>query len=315
MTQPLRSYQPQEAPERNAEPCFAAKTVREVISWFESQDRGGTNEESQKELERVRRLFADSCGDMALAECKPLHLLKFLKAQSASLHSDWSFRRWLATIQRPFNFAAKMQLIARNPFAGLSWPEGEGGRDLTDVEFRTLLRLSHPHFRRVLLFLKLSGARPGELRCATVGDVDLEAHCIVLRDHKTKKATGDNRRLVLNCVLLKLIKRLMADAPPSGHLFVNKRGRPWQTSALCRNIQRIRKRAGLPASVRLYSTRHSFGTGLLMAGESTATVMELMGHRQLASAQRYYHLSNKTEHLRAAVEKIGVKRKARSEVS
>jgi integrase len=65
-------------------------------------------------------------------------------------------------------------------------PMGGQGRDLTDEEFQALLRHSRQaSFRRLILFLRLTGARPGEATSAQWPMVNWPARVLILAHHKT----------------------------------------------------------------------------------------------------------------------------------
>lgn len=73
----------------------------------------------------------------------------------------------MATVKRPFDFAVKQGLIAANPFRHVNHRPGAPRRPITDAEFLALLRGAggrrRRHFRQVLIFLRCTGCRPGEM--------------------------------------------------------------------------------------------------------------------------------------------------------
>jgi integrase len=54
-----------------------------------------------------------------------------------------------------------------------------------------------------------------------------------------------------------------------------------------------RKAAGLP-DVRLHDLRHSYASALVNEGRSIYEVQKLLGHANIATTERYAHLSHKT---------------------
>ncbi|EWH00591.1 integrase [Halomonas sp. BC04] len=68
--------------------------------------------------------------------------------------------------------------------------------------------------------------------------------------------------------------------------------KPWAT---------VRKFAGLPDDLLLYSLRHNFASQLVMAGVDLLTVSKLMAHADIQTTIKYYaHL--RPDHSRDAVE-------------
>jgi len=297
MTAKLRPYSA-----ADAQPQLSARTVREVVTFYVKQEGAlGTHHESRMERLRILGLFVDHCGDSPVDRLRPFHLTNWIGLQS-NLRSRWTRKRWGGTIQVAFNAAVKLGLIDKNPFVGATFPSGDDGRDMTDAEFGKLLKLSRPNFRRVLLFLRYTGCRPGEMRSIVISDIDLPNRCITLRSHKTAEKTHKPRRIILDHTAVKLTRWLMRRAKPSGHLFVNSYGRAWSKTALCKHLRDLRTKAGLPTDLKLYSCRHAFGTHAIMNGLPSLTVAELLGHSGLDSISRYVHLANKGEHLLAAIE-------------
>lgn len=282
-----------------------AKTVADVLTWYAATSRPACAE-SERERLRIWKLFTDYIGEKDLDSCRPVDLLAFLDARQ-SLRSPWTRKRWLVTIQRPFNHAARLGLIQRNPFWGLQLPAGREGRDWTRKEYQAALRHSAPHFRRVIVFLRWSGARPGEMRRATVADVDFDAGVIVLWEHKTRRTSHGPRVIHLNAVVSRLLRWLVmhGDGP---HLFVNRYGRPWTCKAVINHFALVRKRAGLGRDVKPHGLRHSWATNAITNGLDLATVAQLLGHRSVASSGRYIHLATKNGHLTRSAEKaVGLK--------
>ncbi len=287
---------------------FNGRSVREIVEWFKSQHPKWLEGAKGKERTRNLDLFlafkipgiGGVCGDWPIRQCKPLVLQMFVNSMP-ELKSAWTRRRWVTTICFPFNWAAEQRVIDSNPFKGVRMPRGAEGRDLTFDEFRKLLRESTPAFRRVLIFLRRTGMRPGEMKALTADQVNLRERVVVQSKHKTSEKTGVSRRVGLDAVAAKLLRWLM-DRVQSGPLFRNSYGNPWRTRTLCKYMSELRDRIGLPASVKLYGCRHAFGTGAIINGLPTATVAELMGHRSITTTQRYVHLSGKNDHLAAAIE-------------
>jgi integrase len=286
------------------------RTVTWVIDWFLKNDTKMQNREARKERARVLGLFCAHrntdgrpVGDAFTDECIGADLVEFLSAHPGA-KARWTRKRWIATIKRPFNFAARLGLIPGCPFSGVTAPKGKRGRDVSPEEFQAMLREATPAFRRVLIFLRWSGARPAELRALEWPQVRELASAIVQGEHKTSTTLTDARprRIQLNRVLLKLLAWIKRRSVGK-FVFVNHFGGVWTTRALCKNLEGIRTRANLDPSVKNYGCRHAYATGAILNGVDVATLAELMGHASVITTQWYLHLAGKSDHLQAAAER------------
>ncbi len=77
------------------------------------------------------------------------------------------------------------------------------------------------------------------------------------------------------------------EAPPTAPLFPNARGKALTPRFAQKMLQDAREALNLPAHATPHALRHSFATHLLNNGADLRTVQELLGHRQLATTQRY----------------------------
>ncbi len=278
------------------------QTVADVLEWFAAHEIRSFSPVALKERQRLWKIFCASMGDTPLEDCKPAHLLAFITAQKGA-KSNHTRRRIKATVSRPFNTAAAVGLIPRNPFSGVRIPDGPCGRDWTDAEYRSILRASSPYFRRLVIFLRFGGARPGEGRTLEWGQIRDELACIVQEDHKTAWTGRGPRQIHFNHVLLKLLIFLRRNKAHNRFAFVNKFGRPWTIKALTKHLDGIRKRANLPADVKMHGGRHTFATRALMNDVDIYTLAILLGHKSVKTTERYLHLAHKNGWLNEAMDR------------
>ena len=207
----------------------------------------------------------------------------------------------MSTLRRYFRWATRRGLVAADPSARLSAPRGDGRlpRVLKQDELTALLddpsvRAGDDPVRRtrddaVLELLYGSGVRVGELCTLSIGDIDLsQGRAIVW-------GKGDKQRAVpLSEPAVHALRQWIGpwrDASLSGAastdaLFVNQRGH----TLTPRDVRRIvDRRAASPTHP--HALRHTFATHLLDGGADLRAVQELLGHADLATTQRYTHVS------------------------
>jgi integrase len=95
----------------------------------------------------------------------------------------------LASLRCVFRWGIDKDLLpAKNPWDRILQLPWEGRqRVMTDEEWLALMRHSGAHFRRVLLVLRVTSLRPGELRALTWANVDWQNGRFVLHRHKTSR--------------------------------------------------------------------------------------------------------------------------------
>jgi integrase len=72
-----------------------------------------------------------------------------------------------------------------------------------------------------------------------------------------------------------------------GLVFTDANGGPLNPNTVSNKFTRLAKLAGLPRALHFHSLRHSCATYLIKQGEQQRTVMEILGHRNVATAAKY----------------------------
>jgi integrase len=278
------------------------RTVADVFRWYATHELRRFSPKALKERRRIWALFSAFVGDAPFDRCCAAVLLDFIVSQPRC-KSNHTRKRFNATVNTPFNEAVRVGLIARNPFRGLRIPEGPEGRDWTAKEYSTVMRLASKPMRLFLVFLRFSGARPGEARDLEWSHVRDDLGVIVQQNHKTAWLGKGPRRIYFNHVIVRLLAWLRTHSPHKRFVFTNSFGGQWKTRALTKNLQAIRNKSGLSNAVKLHGGRHTYSTHALMNGTDLADLAQLLGHRSISSTLRYTHLTDKSDYLRAASEK------------
>lgn len=287
-------------------PSDDAPTVQAVTDLYLQQRSARSGcEKAHKDRVHVLALFCRAFGPRAVTDLCPDDLEEWIARQD-SLKSAWSRKRWCGTVNAALNWAhRKKRVLPYNPLAGATIRPGKRGRPLTDREFAGIIReATDRRFRRFVLFLRYTGARPGEAASAKWSNLDTDRGVIVLKDHKTAHVTGEAREIYLPPQAVRLLSLIARTDRASDHIFVNAWGNAWGQSALSQRMDGIRQRAGITDDAKLYGNRHRYATDAILRGVDLATLAQLMGHKGTRTTSTYIHIAGKDAHLHAAVEKI-----------
>jgi integrase len=72
-----------------------------------------------------------------------------------------------------------------------------------------------------------------------------------------------------------------------GLVFTDEQGGPLNPNTVSHDFTKLAKHIGMPPDLHFHSLRHSCATFLIKQGEQQRTVMEVLGHRNVATAARY----------------------------
>jgi integrase len=303
---------------RSDEPTVAA-VIETYLDWAKKERR--YDGRSLDERVRYLQAFAEALGWQRVRDCVPYDLTRWV-AENSQWASDWTKAQVINIVQRPFNWAARQRLISANPFLGVTHEPGAARRPLTDTEFQSLMRACQgrrsrqkpspaARFRQVLVFLRYTGCRPGELCRLRWADIDLGNAVIVLNRYKgsRQRRVKVPRIIPLDPVVVKLLISIRRREEPGELVFHTHRGTPWNRSNLSLRMRRARAKAGIPDDAKLYGLRHGFGTRSIVNGVDLKTLSTLMGHSTTRMTEHYVHLAGQQSHLAAAMRRANGRRR------
>ncbi len=228
-------------------------TVGAIFDWYKRTF--ATNYRWKTWVENLRRyrLFCSEYGQLSVSDCRPSHVTKFVDSMP-NVRSPAVRRAWNYTLQRPFNAAVDAQIIERNPARGAFWCQDHRDSTVADAEFRGLLHYASAAFRRVLIFLRYTGARPCEVRLIKAADVDPSGRAVSLHQLNCRWPSRMTRIVELqpNSVVHKLVLFLKSRSKPGEYLFRTRQNKQWVRKSLTRHLHLARKESGLPARARLF---------------------------------------------------------------
>lgn len=198
----------------------------------------------------------------------------------------------IATLETLFRYAKQRKLIAEMPFEKIEKPRGvRRERIPTEAEVAKVEELASPAFLAIYRALRQSGARPGELASAQVEHYDRAKGLIVLRDHKTARATGKARKIGVGEKLAAILAEAIGERT-TGPIFLTEKGKPWTSQKLSKTYKALVRQAGLAEDLVLYLTRHAHATELCEKKGIHAAAAAL-GHSNLNTTMRYVHEDDK----------------------
>lgn len=223
----------------------------------------------------------------ALSEIKRVHIRQYALTRSESVK--------YATVNRELSFARAAinavnrdyELTINNPFANIKFTEADfmpvylSPDDVNKLLEAALVYDNQP-LHDFIQLLVMTGCRPIELLTLTWDNVYLDKRQFIVRNHFSKSKRTMYK--YLNDTAL----QVLTDMPRLGdYVFTNRRtGKPYESFG--KSFARCKKRAGV--NCRLYDLRHTYASWLVQGGVPIYTVKGLLGHRDIASTERYAHL-------------------------
>jgi site-specific recombinase XerD len=245
--------------------------------------------------------WAERSGVTSPAEVDRLLVRRYVDSLTTRQFAKRSIARKVAALRRYYAFLRVRGYVEVDPTVSLRAPSGPSRlpRVLEHGEVSALLdkpddRGGHlePLWRRrrddaVLEVLYGSGVRVGELCGLDVDSLDLAGGAITVWGKG-----GKQRRVPLSAPAVEALRAWLGirgdvvDAKAGVALFGNERGMRLSPRDVRRILDRRSQRPTHP-----HALRHSFATHLLDGGADLRVVQDLLGHSDVATTQRYTHVS------------------------
>ena len=169
---------------------------------------------------------------------------------------------------------------------------------LTKEEIKLLLYHTKLHFPDtfypIFATAIYTGARSGELYSMLRSDLDLDNRMISISKSWNKQRgikgtkNGETRIIPISNSILPLIRELSV-GPKQEPLL--PRPYKWTKGMIAKELQKICDAIGINKSIRFHDLRANFIVAMLQANVDVLTVMRLVGHKDIATTNRYVSLS------------------------
>ncbi|MDY3551359.1 tyrosine-type recombinase/integrase [Gemmata sp. JC717] len=217
----------------------ATLTVVEVfekfLDWCQKHRSERTYEWSKGHIQA----FCDHLPDAAMpaTDLRPFHVVEWVDSKPT-----WGAnqkRGAIVAVTRPFNWAAKLGYITASPVRGVEKPTPTKRHSrMTPEDFTKLIGfVKDEPFRDLLTFAYEAGCRPQEARLIEARHLKLDQHRVEIPPSEAK---GKRRwRVIYLSERAAAIVRRLAELRPTGPLFLNVDGNPWQAQAIVCRFQRL----------------------------------------------------------------------------
>lgn len=275
----------------------------DVERWQASQE----TEEKPRAFSTLKRSYDALAALLAHAEERkviPTHPLKGVKLQKPALTEEE-----LAELGSERRYLDPREVKAL--FAGLEAYQDEkrdqrrrsrqhGKAYLPDLDHVVYV----DHVAPWILAMFYTGFRPGDLFGLRWEHINLPFATIRKTIEKTAHKRPEPQTFPLSASAVAIFKawHIQQESPASGLVFPSPRtGKRLDRTSMQKPWAAVRRLAGLPVDLQLYSLRHNFASQLVMAGADILTVSKLMAHSSIETTIQFYaHLA--PDHKREAVE-------------
>jgi integrase/recombinase XerC len=245
---------------------------------------------------------------VSLKSIDALRIRGFLAFLFEQERKKTSIARKLAAVRAFFKFLSRERELAENPAAVVSTPKLARTlpRIMTEEEMNDFLdrvgqaaQSGDPALvrdRAILELLYASGLRVSELTGLDLRNVNFGDGIVLVRGKGDKERIvpfGSKARAAITAYLPVREKVLQENKTRETALFLNARGGRLTPRSVDRLLKKHIRQFGPNVKVSPHSLRHAFASHLLAEGADLRAIQEMLGHKSLATTQKYTQVSIK----------------------
>ncbi|HBR70255.1 TPA: tyrosine recombinase XerC [Candidatus Dependentiae bacterium] len=143
----------------------------------------------------------------------------------------------------------------------------------------------------ILELLYATGIRCAELTHIKLSDIDMNEKTIRIWGKGNRERIALFGEKAKQKVIIYIEKERTSVNSPEEFLFINNRNTRLSSRAIQRTLEEFRRFLKIKRPITPHKIRHTFATHLLNQGVDLRLVQELLGHKSLASTEKYTHVT------------------------
>jgi site-specific recombinase XerD len=270
------------------------RMLRDFAKEYLEYSSGVHTKKTCKTYESAVREFIRVEGDSPLETVGIREIDHFLSVKKGEA-SEWTSRKYYIALKAAFEKAVQWELIKENPFRNVKHPKPPEviPAFFNEEEFRLILSvIEDKDFRDLCSMALLTGLRLGELLSLRWNDIDFTTKVILIQNSEAFTTKTKRSRVVpmsdeLCRLLMEREQNVRFDCET---VFHDLTGKSLKEGTVSQKFKQYVRRAGLNDKLHFHSLRHSFASGLVIAGVPIYAVQKLLGHSQSKTTEMYSHL-------------------------
>jgi integrase len=226
-------------------------------------------------------------GDKPLTDITPQLLVQYRDTRLKQV-ANQTAKHELSIIRRAFNKGIEWGYCSSVPYVAMPSLKGQARtRRLSASEMQLLLitaRANDEYLYHIIMLLKSTAMRRGELAKIKLTDIDLTHRLITLNDTKN----GDSRIIPLSLAATESVNYLIKNRNTSSEPLLK-----WQKEWLTIKFIALCKSIGIE-NFRLHDLRHEAVSMLFEKGLNSIEVSTISGHKDMTMLKRYAHINPST---------------------
>ena len=206
-----------------------------------------------------------------------------------------SVNRYFATLKNFFNKAHAWGFIIKNPCEHVSQLQVKSKEKSTwtEAQFLSVYRKLDNDDQRLLMFLKLTGARLSSAARLKVSDLDFNQKAVFLKSNKGARALEKVYAFPMHQALEDFLIQQVIGKSSNDFVFL-KNNMEHNCKNFSKRISKVLSKIGLKSNdqikqMSLHGIRHSLATQMHDKGFSVNEVKTLLGHSSIVVTQTYLH--------------------------